>query len=92
MIKQKVRKKMKIGILTYLKTAIITITKNKIKVNNKIFKRKRKKETFSPLLNPHGRLMPLRLRARRDSSANDSVTLKSHSGLTSKKAMLFFSA
>lgn len=45
-----------------------------------------------PLSVPQVLLIPLRFNATLESSANDSVTLKSHRGLTSKKAMSFFRA
>ena len=49
-------------------------------------------EPCLPLLGPQDRLMPFRLRTSRESSASDSVTLKSHKGLTSKNAMSFLRA
>ncbi|TNN71195.1 hypothetical protein EYF80_018543 [Liparis tanakae] len=36
--------------------------------------------------------IPCLINTMRESSVNDSMTLKLHSGLTSKKVMLFFSA
>lgn len=45
-----------------------------------------------PLLGLQNFSMPCLMRTMRDSSVNDSMTLKLHSGLTSKKVMPFFSA
>lgn len=46
----------------------------------------------SPLLGLQNFSMPCLIRTMRDSSVKDSITLKLHSGLTSKKVMPFFSA
>ena len=46
----------------------------------------------SPLLGLQIFSMPCRMSTMRDSSVKDSMTLKLHSGLTSKKVMQFFSA
>lgn len=46
----------------------------------------------SPLLGLQNFSMPCLIRTMRDSSVKDSMTLKLHSGLTSKNVMPFFSA
>ena len=46
----------------------------------------------SPRLGLQNFSMPCLISTMRDSSVNDSMTLKLHRGLTSKKVMLFFSA
>lgn len=47
---------------------------------------------ISPLLGFQNFSIPCLISTMRESSVKDSMTLKLHSGLTSKKVMLFFSA